>query len=142
MDNEEKCVRHLEMIQGVINRLASSSFAVKGWSVALVSTLVAIAVNKGDGRFAFAALLPAVIFWMLDGYFLWQERLFRSLFDAVRLEHSSRPEEFFTMDTRPYLKSTSSWFQTSFVIGKKANTLLRFHGTIVLVVLIAVKILG
>ncbi len=141
MDNDEKHIKHLEMIQGVINRLAGNSFAIKGWAVTLVSALIAIAVDKSDGRFAFAALLPSVIFWILDGYFLWQERLFRSLFDAVRLGHKSKPEDFFTMDTRPYLKSTHSWFRTAFAIGKKPNTLLCFHGTVVLSVLIAAKLL-
>jgi len=141
MDNDEKQIRHLEMIQGVINRLAGNSFAMKGWSVTLVSALIAIAVDKSDRRFAFAALLPSIIFWILDGYFLWQERLFRSLFDAVRLDHKSKPEDFFTMNTSPYLKSTSSWFQTTFVIGKKPNTLLCFYGAVVLSVLIAAKLL-
>jgi len=142
MDNDEKRIKHLEMIQGVINRLAGNSFTMKGWSVTLVSALIAIAVGKGDGRFALAGLLPAVIFWILDGYFLWQERLFRSLFNAARLEHGSDPQNFFTMDTRPYLKSTPSWLLTTFVIGKKPNTILCFHGAVVLSVLIAAKLLG
>lgn len=141
MDNDEKHIKHLEMIQGVINRLAGNSFAMKGWSVTLVSALIAIAVDKSDGRFAFAALIPSVIFWILDAYFLWQERLFRSLFDAIRLEHKSKPEDFFTMDTSPYLKSTPSWLQTAFFIGKKPNTILCFHGTVVLSALIAAKLL-
>jgi len=141
MDNDEKRIKHLEMIQGVINRLASNSFAMKGWSVTIVSALIAIAVDKSDGRFAFAALIPSIIFWFLDGYFLWQERLFRGLFDAIRLGHGSKAEDYFTMDTRPYLKTTPSWYKTAFCLGKKPNTLLIFHGCVVLSVLIATKLL-
>jgi len=142
MDADEKLIKHLEMIQGVVNRLAGNSFAMKGWSVTLVSALIAIAVDKGDGRFALAGLLPALLFWILDGYFLWQERLFRQLFDAVRLGQRNKSQDFFTMDTRPYLNTTSSWFETAFAIGRKKNTLLLFHGTVVISALIAVKLLG
>ena len=143
MDNDERLIKHLEMIQGVVNRLAGNSFAMKGWSVALVSALIAIAVDKGDSGFAFAGLLPAVLFWILDGYFLWQERLFRQLFEAVRSGKRNKAEDFFTMDASPYLSTTPSWFETAFAIGrKKKNTLLLFHGTVVLSALIAVNLLG
>ena len=36
MENKQK---HLELIQGVINRLSSNSFLLKGWSVVLISAL-------------------------------------------------------------------------------------------------------
>lgn len=43
-----KMQAHLAMIQGVVNRLAQSSFLLKGWSVVLVSALLAFA--DGDHR--------------------------------------------------------------------------------------------
>ena len=138
MDTIEKRIKHLEMIQGVVNRLAGNSFAIKGWSITLVSALTAIGVDKSDGRFALAALLPAVIFWILDGYFLWQERLFRKLYDAVRLGEKDKPEEMFIINNTPYLKKTETWLETSFKISKeKPNTLLYFHGVVVICILIA-----
>ena len=36
-------VEHLKLIQGVIDRMARNSFHLKGWSVALVSALFALA---------------------------------------------------------------------------------------------------
>ena len=33
----DRKIKHLEFIQGVINRLASDSFRMKGWSVVLVA---------------------------------------------------------------------------------------------------------
>ncbi len=143
MDTDEKRIKHLEMIQGVINRLAGNSFAIKGWSITLASALIAIAVDKSDGRFALAALLPTIAFWILDGYFLWQESLFRKLYDAVRLEQKNKAEDMFTMNTSLYLDKTPSWFATAFYIdGKKPNTLLYFHGVVVLCILIAAKLLN
>ncbi len=34
--------KHLEMIQGIINRMASNCFALKGWAVTLVSGIFAL----------------------------------------------------------------------------------------------------
>ncbi len=72
-------IAHLEMIQGVVNRLAHSSALLKGWSVVLVAALFALAAKDSAKHFALLAFLPAVVFWGLDGYYLWQERLFRNL---------------------------------------------------------------
>ena len=139
MDTDEKRVKHLEIIQGVVNRLAGNSFAIKGWSITLVSALITIAVDKSDGRYALTGLLPAFVFWILDGYFLWKEKLFRELYNAVRLEKRSKPNESFIMDTKPFEKEVSPWPVVTFCPGK--NTLLLFHGMIVLSVLIAFSVL-
>ena len=38
---EEK-IRHLEMVQGVINRMAGNSFFLKGWMVTLVTAFFSL----------------------------------------------------------------------------------------------------
>ena len=75
---------HLEMIQGVINRLSHNSFLLKGWTVILISALFALAAKDKNALFIYLAYFPSIAFWCLDGYFLWQERLFRALYDHVR----------------------------------------------------------
>ena len=61
--------KHLEFIQGVINRLATASFRLKGWAVVLVSALFVL-LKDGPGGFAPVVLVPVLMFWGLDGYFL------------------------------------------------------------------------
>ena len=39
----ERKGKHLEFIQGTVNRLSTNSFLLKGWSVVLVSALFALA---------------------------------------------------------------------------------------------------
>ena len=39
----DKKINHLQMIQGVISRMASNSFALKGWAVTLVAGIFALA---------------------------------------------------------------------------------------------------
>ena len=65
--------KHLEMIQGVINRLASNSFSIKQWTVMLVSAIFVLVALDGSVP-VWVALVPVVAFWGLDGYFLRQER--------------------------------------------------------------------
>ena len=61
--------KHLELIQGVINRMASNSFMLKGWSVVLVSALFALAASQTKVHFVCLAIFPAAAFWVLDWVF-------------------------------------------------------------------------
>ena len=79
---EEKKIKHL-VIQGVINRMASNSFILKGWTVTLVAGLLALAGSKSEASLFRIACVPIMIFWGLDSYYLLQERLYRSLYVKV-----------------------------------------------------------
>lgn len=118
----EQKLAHLTMIQGVVNRLASNSFLLKGWSVTLVSALLALAAGS-KALYLFLAYLPVVAFWILDGYFLHQERLFRALYDRVR--GLSEEAIDFSMNTAGL--PVASWLRTMF-----SKTLLLFHGMLLL----------
>ena len=125
------------MIQGVINRLAQSSFLLKGWSVVLVSALLALAAGQDEALLVAVALLPALTFGGLDGYFLWQERMYRALYDQVRTLPETELD--YGMDTRslPNLTSRHKWRRT--VVSR---TVLLFHGAVVLTVLIVWSVIS
>ena len=76
--------KHLELVQGVINRMAGNSFMLKGWAVTLVAGIFALAGKDTDKLYFLVAYVPIIIFWGLDAYYLLQERLYRSLYDKVR----------------------------------------------------------
>lgn len=80
----ETKIRCLEMIQGVINRMASNSFALKGWAVTLVAGVFVLADKACDKTYFLVAYIPVFIFWLLDSYYLYQERLYRKLFAVTR----------------------------------------------------------
>lgn len=123
MENKRK---HLELIQGVINRLSTNSFLLKGWSVVLVSALFALSAQNADNAFVFLAYFPAIIFWGLDAYFLWQEKLYRDLYNHVREQKDDAIN--FSMDTTPFRKrdDAPSWLGALFSI-----TLMPYHGVLV-----------
>ncbi len=89
-------IKHLEMLQAVITRMAGNSFLIKGWCVTLVSALLALSAKDAKSM-VFVAYLPVLMFWWLDSFFLRQERLFRKLFDRVR--EDNRAETDFSMKT-------------------------------------------
>ena len=93
----DKRIKHLELIQGVINRLATDSFRMKGWTVILVSALLVLLAREGRVEFTWIGIVPVLVFWGLDGYFLRQERLFRDLYDHVR--HLNEEDIDFSMNT-------------------------------------------
>ena len=59
MDNK---VNHLEMIQGVISRMASNSFALKGWAVTLVAGIFALSSKDADKLYFLVAYIPIIVF--------------------------------------------------------------------------------
>ena len=127
MENRPK---HLELIQGVINRLSTNSFLLKGWSVVLVSALFALSAADSRPAFIFLAYIPAIVFWGLDGFFLWQEQLYRALYDHVR---KLKEEEIdFSMSTTPFKTANgASWFGASL-----SKTLVPFHGVLILAIFV------
>ena len=99
MDNN---IKHLELIQGVINRMASNSFKLKGWAVTLATGIFALASKDTDKMYFLITYVPVVVFWFLDSYYLLQERLYRGLYDNVRLNKDSEID--FSLDASGFYK--------------------------------------
>ena len=101
--------KHLEFIQAAINRMAGNLFLLKGWTVTLIAALFALAAKDANQLYILVAYFPLFIFWLLDGYFLSQERKFRALYDHVRKLDESVID--FSMDTRSFQGDCrNSWF--------------------------------
>jgi hypothetical protein len=94
-------LKHLELIQGVVSRMAANQFQCKTWSAAIVGAMVGFAVDKKEPLIAAAAVIPALVFWGLDAWFLDQERRFRELYNAAIARDPGLP----TMSLNPYALS-------------------------------------
>ncbi len=79
----ESKIEHLKLIQGIITRMNANSFQIKGWTITLVSALLALYANSGKVTYIFIALIPVLIFWFLDSCYLQQERKFRALYNDI-----------------------------------------------------------
>ena len=128
---EEKVIRHVEMIQSTINRLAHCSFLIKGWTITLAIANVWIMANKmmNNTSYTLVLLIPILLCclcWVLDGFFLNQEQLFRHLFDSIRTKEKTD----FSMKTD---MSQSNWCCTCF-----SKTLLIFYWGLIVIYLILI----
>ena len=94
----ENKLKHLEFIQAVINRMANTSFLLKGWSITIIAGLFAFSAKENERILLAMALILTGVFWFLDTFFLWQERLFRVTF-TITCELWTSP------------RSTSRWTQ-------------------------------
>ena len=115
MDGTEKVVKHLKMIQAIINRLGNNSFLLKGGSlIILVAAMILIAKEDLQNPYIVLVLfLPIAGFWILDGYFLWQERLFRQVYEEIR----QQADTDFKMDLGKHRnKPKCSWISAIFSI--------------------------
>lgn len=130
---DDENIKHLEMLQATVSRLAGNSFLIKGWTLTIAAAIFGYAANSANRKVAFVGAVVLLAFWLLDAYFLKQERLFRHLYNQVRRNDGTI--ERFDMDTRcfsavePYRK----------VVWSK--TLRAFYG-ILLMVAIAVTLLS
>ena len=124
-------LKHLELIQGVINRFAGNSFYMKGWTVVLLSALLVLVVREDQGDLSLLGLLPVLVFWGIDAYFLWQERLFRALYDRVRLVDAAEID--FSMDVGVVRADP----RLTWIRALVSRTLIPFYGALTVAVIIA-----
>lgn len=131
MDNK---IKQLEFIQGVVNRLAANSFQLKGWSVFVVAAILGVGSIEKTSSIAILAVLPVLVFWGLDGYYLWQKRLFRLLYDDVRKKE--RDEIDFDMDPAKVNTNDKGWLAAA-----RSLTVLLFHGVLLISIFIVWAVL-
>lgn len=72
---------HLEIVQSVIQRMASNSSSSKAWCITLVAAILVIVADKGKSNYALIALIPTLLFLLLDAYYLALERCFRASYN-------------------------------------------------------------
>jgi predicted alpha-1,6-mannanase (GH76 family) len=123
-------IEELKIAQDIIKRMALNSFLIKGWTITLV---VATLLLKGEKFQSFIAFIPILVFWYLDAYFLWLERLYRKLYDWIAKNRLNTDEFLFDMDYRRFIKEEQSKFRIMFSI-----TLGWFYGSIFILTLIYV----
>jgi len=120
----------LDFLQAAISRMAANLFLLKGWSITLMAALFALSAKDSNKLYVILAYYPLLVFWLLDGYFLAQERRFRELYDVVR--KLSEDQIDFSMDTRSFAKEYRNTWRGSLL----SRTLLIYYGSLAVVMLL------
>ena len=82
---------HLEGMRSVIERMAANSESSKTWCISLVSAIIVVGLEGKTPRLIWLALLPTIMFFVLDIYYLSLERGFRASYSEFvkKLRNSS-----------------------------------------------------
>ena len=130
---KEYMLKEIEIIQDIIKRMAFNSFIIKGWAITLV---VVTLLLKGTEYQVWIAFIPLLVFWFLDAYFLWQERLYRKLYEWV-INHRLKTEEYlFDMNAYRFKDEVQSKLRIMFSV-----TLGWFYGSIAILIIIYVLVI-
>ena len=147
MDNK---IKHLEFVQGVINRLNSNSFMIKGWSITLTAAIFALTGTIKEPILCFISLGPIIMFWILDSIFLANERCFISLYSCIinnytlNIEKNKLKKNIITENSKDYNLSELSMNFNQFKEIKRnnwysvlfSNTISWFYSILVLLTII------
>jgi hypothetical protein len=91
-------LKHLEFIESTISRMATNSFLFKGWAITIAAGLSAFAAADTKAALLTIAIVSTVMFWALDGYYLWLERCFVSLYSTVAARDPANIDFSMTID--------------------------------------------
>ena len=100
-------IAHLTMLQGVIARMGANSFTLKALAATFGSAAVAVmaTVKTPSLYYAIAAIVPMVIFWLMDAQYLRLERAYRKLYDHVR---KGEEVEAYSLEATPFMQDSGS----------------------------------
>ena len=98
-------IEEVKTIQEIIKRMASNSFMLKGWAVTLVTATLLLKVATDNKYAVLIGFIPLVSFWMLDAFYLRQEKLYRKLYEWTilnRLTDNENTRKCFDMSTSQF----------------------------------------
>lgn len=137
MDNK---IKHLEFIQATVTRMNQNSFQIKGWMITIVSALLALYASSSKKIYIIIAIVPTVVFWFLDTYYLQQERKFRAIYNDVAglSAHSSRLDiRDFEMPIQNYKHGKYFYFNVLF-----SRTIFPLYGVVIVGLIIVFKFMN
>lgn len=120
--------KEIDLIQGIINRMARNSFMIKGWALTVAG--IAYSLNLASSKSAFLCVgIPVIclFFWSLDAYYLRTERKYRALYNDVVDKYNHKKYDqinWFNLSTADYEYDPSVGSHKDVMLSK---TLLPFY---------------
>lgn len=132
MNQLESLHKEIDLIQGVINRMAHNSFLLKGWMVSLVAVVLSLSKETLlTNDFTYLGLIlciPILSFWYLDAFFLHKEKCYRKLYQWVIENRPNNAEHLYSLNYLRFKKSIPTVFKIMF-----SATLLSFYGISIII---------
>ncbi|MCV6639392.1 hypothetical protein [Candidatus Albibeggiatoa sp. nov. NOAA] len=132
-ERKKDLYKEIDLIQSVMQRMSSTSFLIKGWTI----TLVAIIFSSRTQVDALPlVVIPIILFWILDAFFLHQGRLYRHLYEWVITNRMQTSEHLFSLNASRFKSEVGSHWKVMF-----SFTLLLFYGATLVLALLGIVLL-
>ncbi len=112
----EMHMKHLELVQNAVTRMGANSAALKGYCMAIVAALIALAGAIEKPKVLFLGLPIVLVFAVLDAAYLSLERGFRNHYDNLRKRPLDAAPDFHVVasgQARP-IRAFFSWSVAGF----------------------------
>ncbi|HPQ97384.1 MAG: hypothetical protein KDI44_19510 [Thiothrix sp.] len=121
-------LRHIDLYQDLIRRMASNSAECKKWATGMVTAILILVAEKGIGQAAALVAVPVILFCFLDAYYLALEKQFIAASNCFLDQlHNGEltPGELFRVRVtgslpRSFLDALLSWSVWPFYLGMLA----------------------
>ncbi|WP_120832582.1 hypothetical protein [Helicobacter pylori] len=95
-DRAKILIEELKILQGVINRMAQNSLECKKWTLALVVGVLSLKIEVISNFYGLCVLgVLLACFYLLDAYYLMQERSFREQYQWLIKNRLKADERLF-----------------------------------------------
>lgn len=132
-------IKHLEMVETIIERMSRNCFQLKGWAMTLVTVVGALGAKESDKRFMFLAFVPIIGFWLLDAFYLQQERKYTALYRSIC---EKKEEDIdFNLNTKAVEYSNEEKKRICFVKCILSTSCILFYGVLTGTIFLLVAIL-
>ena len=124
---------HITIMQGVIQRMAENSRSCKVWCVIIVAAVLVLVARAEKPSYALIAFIPAILFLILDTYYLSLEQRFRNSYNEFveRLHRGELPASVL-YDVKP----TGSVWRHAWRSARSFSILPFYAALIVMVVIV------
>lgn len=133
--NTDAIHKEIDLIQSCISRMANNSFQLKGWTIAIIAVVLALAEKTTNGALlSVIMLIPLLSFWYLDAFFLRTEKMYRKMYEWVLNRRKSNDDSYlYDLNPHRFDKDVESIWKVIWSI-----TLRCFYGIPVLLTLIVI----
>lgn len=125
-ERKKDFLKEIDLVQAVVTRMANTSFLIKGWSVTMMTFIFA---TKSEPKALPLVFVPILLFWVLDAYFLQQERLYRKLYQWIVENRMLSDKYLFSLSTARVQDQKKSLLRVMF-----STTIMVFYGGALLLV--------
>ncbi|MGY6648096.1 hypothetical protein [Wenyingzhuangia sp. IMCC45574] len=131
--NKKEIILHkeIDLVQNIISRMASNSFLLKAWLVSLVAILLALnketIVATNLNIFSVIIIIPVLIFWYLDAFFLHKEKCYIKLYEWIINNRETSDQYKYDLNYKRFINEEKSIFRIML-----SETLVLFYGLIVI----------